>query len=477
MYKRVLLAGVLIITTALQIAAQDFAGNWQGAADVMGQKLKVVFHLTKDNGGYKAVFDSPDQQAYGIPCSNTTVAADSIFIEIKNIGVQYKGKWNKTDGITGILQQRGYSFTLNLQQLQQESVTMSKPQTPVAPFNYTVEEVTYENTIQHIHLAATLTKPRGDHKFPAVILITGSGRQDRDETIGLHKPFLVMADYLTKQGIAVLRVDDREAGKSTGNFNTATTADFATDVEAGIAYLKTRQDIDLKKIGLLGHSEGGIIAPMVAAHNKDVAFIVMLAGPVTGMKQTMDYQAVWKPLSQAGITEQDIKAYQQLYDGLIEIAVRTDSVYSLNNSIRKFYLEWKSRQSIATLTALVHGSDDEVMNSLISGFAEFRVKQNWWKFLLAYDPQDDLQKVQVPVLALNGQMDIQVDPVTNLSVINNVLTKNNNKYFKTYEVPGVNHLFQHCKLCTVNEYFQLDETFDPATLEMIGNWINTVTKQ
>lgn len=474
-----IIATWLVCSLFLNLTAQDITGIWQGQITTGGKPLRIVFHITQKENNYEAKFDSPDQNAYGLATSSTKLMADSILISIDLIKGGYRGKWDGKDAITGTMQQGPGMIAMDLIRIKDASLlpkpiaTKQKPQTPQPPFTYISEEVRYENAIEKNYLAGTLTKPTTGTKFPVVLLITGSGPQDRDETIGLHKPFALLADHLTKSGIAVLRVDDRGVGKSTGNFSIATSENFASDVMAGIQYLKTRNDIDITKIGLLGHSEGGMIAPYVAARSKDVSFMVLLAGPVVGGMQTMHYQAVEKPL--ALLSKHDQYAYQLLYDRMTNIAFDTAAANNLPIYIRKNYLEWKKQQPDSTLKNLVHGTDEEVIASFTKGFADFT--RPWWRFFLSYDVLKDFEKIKIPVLALNGEKDEQVDPIANLAAIRKILAKHKNPNSKVVEVPGVNHLFQHCKACgSVAEYLALEETFDAATLDLIGKWIQEQTR-
>ena len=476
--KKFLLISTLLCI-ALTIHAQDITGSWQGSLPANGKEVRLIFHITGSPNNYSATFDSPDQNAYGLACSSTTVEKDSLLIGIQLIKGSYHGKWDGADEIKGIYSQNGGSTSMIMKRLPKTGLpknpaTEPKPQTPKPPFSYTSEEVVFENSSQKVQLAGTFTKPANGTKFPVVLLITGSGAQDRDERIGMHKPFFLFADHLAKQGIAVLRVDDRGVGKSTGDFMKATSADFATDVMAGIAYLKTRNDIDPKKIGLMGHSEGGMIAPYVAARSKDVAFIVMLAGPVVVGKKTMYFQAVEQPL--ADETAYTRKAYGEFYKSMLAIALDSTRNKNMDTSVRNAYFKWKKQTPDSTFKILFPATDEELtIQALTVGFSD--LKRPWWQFFLTYDPKKDVSSLQIPVLALNGEKDKQVDPKANLALINELLTKNGNKHFKTYEVPGVNHLFQHCKECgSVNEYLALEETFDSTTLNMISDWIKIQVK-
>ncbi|MFQ5632902.1 MAG: alpha/beta hydrolase family protein, partial [bacterium] len=259
----------------------DISGTWQGALKISGgMELRIVFHISKnEDGSYGAKLDSPDQGAAGIPVGTVIFKDNHLRLDVPVVAGKYEGDLKEnSQTIEGEWSQGGMSLPLVLKRV--DKVEMPKrPQMPQKPYPYNEEEVSYENTDAGITLAGTLTFPKSGGQFPAIVLITGSGPQDRDESLLGHKPFLVLADHLTRNGIAVLRFDDRGVGKSTGDFTKATSEDFAGDVMAGLTYLINRKEIDSKKIGLVGHSEGGLVAPMVAANSSDVAFIVLMAGP------------------------------------------------------------------------------------------------------------------------------------------------------------------------------------------------------
>ncbi|MGA3020263.1 MAG: alpha/beta fold hydrolase, partial [Bryobacteraceae bacterium] len=275
------LMAVLALSAVVAAQGQDIDGTWQGALDTGAGTLRLVVHLSSTKDGLTATMDSPDQGASGLPVSLVKRDGSAFTLEMKALGVKFDGIISKyLSTIVGNYTHGGGSLPLVLTRgAAAAAAAPRRPQNPVKPYPYREEDVTYENQAAGIRLAGTLTIPQGKGPFPAVALITGSGPHDRDEALMDHKPFLVLADYLTRRGIAVLRTDKRGTAKSGGVYATATTADFATDTEAAIAYLKTRPEVDARKIGLIGHSEGGVIAPMVAARNKDVAFIVMMAGP------------------------------------------------------------------------------------------------------------------------------------------------------------------------------------------------------
>jgi hypothetical protein len=325
-----------------------------------------------------------------------------------------------------------------------------RPQNPKQPYPYREEEVQFENKAAGISLAATFTIPQGRGPFPAVFLITGSGPQDRDEAILGHRPFLVLADYLTRKGIAVLRADDRGFGKSSGNFATATTADFATDAEAAVAYLKTRSEVNPRQIGLVGHSEGGIIAPMVAARNPDVAFIVMMAG--------------------SGVPGDEILVSQTLL--LTEVSGKSHEEAEKNAADEREILALVKQEKDSAIL------EKEVREKLAGKIPEAQlgiqlkaVSSPWFRYFIDYDPAVALRKVTCPVLAINGEKDLQIPPKQNLPVIRRALEAGGNKNFEVDELPGLNHLFQTAKTGAIGEYAEIEETISPAALEKIASWI------
>ena len=282
--KKIVIA-IFALCLANQLKAQDIAGNWVGTIAVSGINVRLVLNIKKTSDtSYSSTIDSPDQKAFGIPCNATYIKKDSLFVAIVAIRGGYRGIWEGKDNISGTFTQ-GANISLNLKRVTDAEKTalsqeIVRPQTPKPPYNYYTEDVEYNNTSSSMHYGATFTRPNGSGKYPAVIIISGSGTQDRDGAMmGArgHKPYWVLADYLTKNGIAVLRVDDRGAGKSSlgDDINSKTSLDFSYDVEASLNYLETRPDVDKNHLGLIGHSEGGIIAPMVAARRKDISFIVL----------------------------------------------------------------------------------------------------------------------------------------------------------------------------------------------------------
>jgi len=322
---------LIAFITSFSLTAQDITGQWNGVLKVQGTQLRLVFNVTKTNNGFSSTMDSPDQGAKGIPVTNTTFANSKIKFEVANARIEYNGEL-KGNEFVGTFKQGGQEFPMNLSRTTIEKEVVKRPREPSKPYPYYSEEVTFQNTKANISLSGTLTLPKKDGIFPVVILITGSGPQNRDEELLGHKPFLIISDYLTKNGIAVLRYDDRGVGQSNGDFKTATSADFATDVESAIIFLKTRKEINEKKIGLVGHSEGGLIAPMAASKSKDVSFIVLLAGTgIQGDKLLLLQQALIAKAN--GVSETDIKKSIEINSKLFEIVVKSDDNIKLKTDL------------------------------------------------------------------------------------------------------------------------------------------------
>jgi len=450
MSKITILLLALAAGPALLAQPPDIAGDWQGVLKTPSGDLPTVVHIGKAaDGRFTGTLDSPEQGAFGIPISSVSLVGSKLSFTSAVVGASYEGTLN-ADGtaIEGAFSQRGGSFPLNLKR--GAPAPPKRPQNPVKPYPYREEDLTYPNAAAGIRLAATLTIPQGKGPFPAVALINGSGPNDRDESVMGHKPFLVLADYLTRHGIVVLRSDKRGIGKSGGIAATATSADFATDAEAAIAYLKTRNEVDPHKIGLIGHSEGGAIAPMIAARNKDVAFMVLLAGPGVRGDQIIVAQVVagneaagMSPAlaEQAGVKQRKIL-------DLVE-QEKDEAV-----------LKQKLRQELGT--AVPAAQFETVYRQLTSP---------WYRYFLAYDPAQALRKVTCPVLALIGEKDTQVPPKLNLPAIRKALEEGGNKHFEVQEMPGLNHIFQTAKTGAVAEYAQIEETMSPAVLEKVSGWI------
>lgn len=446
----------------------DFSGIWNGALKVSGIQLRIVFNISKeDNGKYKATMDSPDQGAKDIPVEKIIFQENKIKMEMPALRGEYNGILG-SDGnkIEGTWTQSGRSFQLDLERSDKPAV-LKRPQEPKEPFPYNSEEVTYKNDEAGNTLAGTFTYPKSEGPFPAVILITGSGPQNRNEELLGHKPFLVLSDYLTRQGIAVLRFDDRGIGKSTGDFSSATSEDFATDVLAGVEYLKTRNEVNKDEIGLIGHSEGGLIAPMVAVKSPDVAFIVLMAGPGLPGDQILLKQSAL--ISKAmGERNENIEKSEKVNKKIYEILKNEPDSLKAHNEIVDIFTNYYN--SLSEEDKKKAGDENTALQMLK------RVESPWFKHFLKYDLRPTLEKVNCPVLAINGEKDLQVPPKEDLEAIKAALIKGGNKNFKTVELKGLNHLFQTAKTGSPTEYNTIDETIAPIALKTIGDWILEITK-
>lgn len=339
----------------------------------------------------------------------------------------------------------------------------NRPQTPEPPFNYNVENVTFKNIKDTVTLAGTFTFPKTGKNFPAVILISGSGAQNRNEEIFDHKPFWVLADYLTKNGIAVLRYDDRGFGESTGVFSGSTSIDFGRDVSAAIDYLKTRKEIDHKKIGLIGHSEGGTIAPMIASENKDVAFVVSLAGVMTTGGELLILQKEMQ-LRAMGSSEVYISKEIDFDTGLMTV-IKKSTPETLKADLDNYTTDYfKNHPKFVS----DHGMNEEYYKQLIIN----SYSSPWVSTFIKYNPQNALENLSIPLLALNGEKDLQVPYKENFDVLRSIMENDSSKKFTLVSYPSVNHLFQECETGTVQEYQQLEQTFSPTVLKDILEWIN-----
>ena len=348
--------------------------------------------------------------------------------------------------------------------------TTERPQDPRKPFPYKEEEVTYEGKQPGVRLAGTLTLPPGRKKrFPAVLLVTGSGAQDRNETMLGHRPFLVLADYLTRRGIAVLRVDDRGIGGSYGASGSDTSASFAGDVEAGIEFLAKRKDIDPTRIGLIGHSEGGMIAPMVAAKSSNVAFIVLMAAPGVKGEKLLEQQAALVAKAR-GASDEMIALNRETQEKMFELLRQGKDYIATESELREIWGEAKNKMSADDIRAM--GDPDVVARQQIRA-----VMSPWFRYFLAYDPREALEHTRCPVLAINGELDLQVPPRQNLPAIEAALKTGGNPDFTVTELPSLNHLFQTAQTGSPAEYAKIEETLSPIALQTMGDWIVAHTKK
>lgn len=428
MIMRILLIPIIFLCA---ICTNAQTGVWSGKLDVQGTKLSLVFDLN-DN---QPTMDSPDQGVNGIAAQVERGVAGKIIIKVPSLAISYDGQW-LGNIIVGTFKQMNVSLPLTLTPGENKP---KRPQTPVGPFSYATEEVSFSNG-DYI-LNGTLTLPEGySRKTPVLLMVTGSGQQNRDEEIFEHKPFAVIADALARVGVATLRYDDRGIGDSSAKSMQWTTEDFKTDALSGLELLRDRFD----KVGVLGHSEGGTIAMMIAAENK-ADFIVSLAGMAISGAETLMWQnrIVLKGL---GFTEEQVDSYCKMLEKAFEAKANVGSMpepddYDIPESLKQNY------RAVVT-----------------------QIQMPYLDYFLSLDARSILGNVKCPVLALNGTKDIQVDYESNLSAIREYLPANSKNYIET--IDGVNHLFQHCETGQVTEYRTIEETIAPEVLEIISNWMS-----
>lgn len=463
--KKIFLLLCFLITSSL--FSQDITGKWFGKISIMGTELHFSFDFSSSNSTYSGTMDIPQQNAKGIPLSSVTFEDKTLVFKFEQAKFSYSGKLNDSNDFEGIFSQNGQNLPLNLSRNQTEIKKVKRSQEPKPPFDYEIEEVTFVNQKDKITLGGTFTSPKSDN-FPVVILISGSGQQDRNSEILGHKPFWVIADYLTKNGIGVLRVDDRGIGQSGGDFNTSTSFDFATDVESAIAFIKTKKGVNHKKIGLIGHSEGGMIAPIVASKDKNINFIVLLAGPGIPCDELLIEQT-YLIAKVSGASENEIAETQKTNKQIYDLVKSDKSNEEIKSGLENIFTNlFKNDPSFINL-------NETEKNQLINQQIE-SVSYPWFKNFLRFKPEEYLKKVKCPVLVLNGENDLQVPPKSNMLGIKNALDKGGNKKVTLKEYPKLNHLFQESVTGSTDEYGAIEQTFSPTVLTDIKDWILAQTK-
>ncbi len=455
---------LLIVLFSIATYGQEITGKWYGTLNIPGNKLPIELNITKTDKGFSTTMDSPSQKAINIPVPTTTFENGNLKFAIPAGKIQYEGILNNEAKIIGVFTQNGQKMKLDFSKTASEEVVLKRPQEPVKPYPYYSEDVTFENKKDGITLAGTITLPSKEGKFPVVVLISGSGGQNRDEEILGHKPFLVLSDYLTKNGFAVLRYDDRGIASSKGNYATATTLDFSYDTEAAVTYLLTRKEINKSKIGLIGHSEGGVIAPMVASRNKNINFIVLLAG--TGLRGDKLLLLQQELIAKSnGGTDVEIKKNKDLNSKIFNLIIKSSDDEKLKNDIT---------------TLLKQNPLDNLPEGMTQDqYIEFALNQYtniWTKYFIKLDPSVALKKVKCPVLAINGSKDLQVPSRENLEIIKNSLIKGKNKQISITEIPNLNHLFQETTTGSVSEYEKNEQTFSPIALKEILTFLKVQIK-
>lgn len=442
--------------------------NLDGELNADGQKLTLMFRISEVDGKLNTLLFVPEQLLYKYATTKTELIGDSIIIEIKSLDAVYRGIIDYQENMArGYFMQQGLSFTLDLNFVDShEAVLFERYQEPEPPFTYHSEEHIIRDNKVNIGISGTLSLPNKIDKFPLVILITGSGPQDRNQTIAGHKPFLVIADYLTKNGIAVFRYDERGVGKSNGNFAAATSADFTYDVLNIVKYFKIHPNVDSKRIGLIGHSEGGLVAMKAAARNKrDIAYIISLAGPkVSGIdllqKQMKDI------LTAQGMDSALVCTALKFQKEAFEISLKTKEMVELRKALvdlQNRYTENYTDEEIALLGLNQRNINSQVMS----------LSSAWMKYFLKTNPQVYLKKLKCPVLAVFGSNDIQVNANINAEAFEEVMSSKKNQIYQTKILKDLNHLFQSSNTGEIKEYLLIDQTISPDVLKIMEEFIKT----
>ncbi|WBO84586.1 alpha/beta hydrolase family protein [Hymenobacter yonginensis] len=447
---------VSLATPAHAQQARQLAGDWHGTLATPVNPPQLIVHITgQPTGTLAAALDVPSQKVTGLAFSGAELRQDSLILLSDFLGVRYAARLS-ADGqqLTGRWKQNGEQWPLVLQRgLPAPPPPPVRPQDPVAPLPYREQQVRFKNPGGGPELAGTLTLPAGKGPFPAVVLVSGSGPQDRDESLAGHHPFRVLADYLTRRGFAVLRYDDRGVGQSGGTFATATTADFLADAQAALAFLRTQTSVQPKRVGLLGHSEGGTIALLAGAAPNPPAFIVSLAGMgVSGRELLLRQQA--DVLRASGLDTASAGRMRRTQQALLTVIQTTPD----------------NPPAIARMVPLLKQASPGVPESTLTTMAT-QMTSPWYRYFLGLNPAPALAKVKVPVLALNGTKDVQVAPGPNLEAIRNGLQAAGNRDVTIQQLDGLNHLFQTATTGLPSEYGQISETFSPSALQIIGNWL------
>ncbi|MFN3916243.1 MAG: alpha/beta hydrolase family protein [Flavobacteriales bacterium] len=451
----------LFVVFVFQSMSQNISGSWTGYLTIKSTSLKIVFHFAQSSNQYKGTLDSPEQGAYDIPIKEVQFKNNELLLDISAIGGKYEAILTHSDTLSGTFIQGGQKLPLTVVRSNKETQKFAiRPQEPKPKFNYKIEEVKFTNEKANIKLAGTITKPNGRGPFPAVVLASGSGPQDRNEEIFNHKPFLVIADYLTNNGIAVLRYDDRGVAESEGDFSSATSADFADDAKAAFEFLKKQKNIDSKKVGIIGHSEGGMIAPMVAAEDNSVRFIILLAGPGIPIEELLILQTRKVAEAEGTPTDEIEKALAinvDLFDVALHQKDEKKAIEQFEEIITKYTSDLPNEERELALS--------ESMKSTSA------LLTPWFRFFIGYNPQTILEKVKCPVLAINGDKDVQVTAEENLAGIKKALEKGGNKNYSIHNMKGLNHLLQTANTGAVSEYAKIEETISPDVLKLMKEWI------
>lgn len=467
--RRILLVGLVLGAVGLTVLApapawagepvstdtSRFVGNWVGTLTVGGTDMRVVFRLRTDaEDELTGTMDSPDQGATDIPIGRVIVDADTLRLDVPSIAGAYAGVATEdSQALDGVWIQGGQRLPLRLERTE-TAPRVERPQEPTMPYPYESETVTFRNDEAGVALEGTLTHPETDTPVPGVVLVAGSGPSDRNASIMGHRPFLVLADALTRRGFAVLRFDERGVGQSEGTQEGATSADLAQDVKAAVDALARQEEVASGRIGIVGHSEGGIIAPMVATRSGEVSFLVLLAAPGLPGDAILADQLNRRIREQGG--NRRIRALQRgTQDRIFEVLKQDADSATIASELRKIMIQSRGIEGEETI-------DREIE----------RLMDPWLRFYISHDPRPTLREVDVPVLALAGAKDQQVAPDTNQAAIAEALDAANNPNVTVRTLDGLNHLFQTAETGSPSEYGRIEETFDPEAIDVMADWID-----
>lgn len=461
------LCALLLILVAVPIAAaqappllpgteQKPAGRWTGALEVPGQKLEMSILLKRQGAGWEGSLDVPAQGIKEMPLSDLVIEGEALRFALEGIpgDPTYEGTI-RGDIIEGEFNQGGATVPLVFK-YGVEIAQLNRPQEPKPPYPYLVIDVKFDSLSDGVKLAGTITLPQGEGPFPAVVLVSGSGAQNRDEEVFGHKPFLVLADRLTRAGIAVLRYDDRGVGASTGDATTATTSDLSMDAQAAVRFLRKQPQVKTDAVGIAGHSEGGIIAPMVAARSEDANFIILMAGPGVPGDQVLIRQVREGALAE-GAAADAAEAISKTVSEVVELVQANAEEAVIRGAMEKLLRMQVGAAADAPLPA---GMVDAVYKQFAG---------EWFRYFFSYDPAEALRKVNVPVLVLQGKLDRQVNAQVNVEAIKRALEHNPNVRVEVFE--NLNHLFQPAKTGGGSEYAQIETTMDEQVPRVIAEWI------
>lgn len=447
----------LMTTFSLSLFAQDITGNWTGIITGSKGSVEFSFSISKNRDLLESTIDVPKYGIKGVKAEKASLADSTLIMSFTKLNLTYEAKVINSSEIKGKLLVSGRDpISLNLKP---GKIEINRPQEPLPPFDYYTEDITFTNS-EGIPIKGTLSLPKKNRKFPVVIIISGSGPHDRVGEMYGHKPYLVIADHLTKNGIGVLRYDERGIGESGGDFKTATISEFSDDVSSAITYLKTRKDIRKKKIGLIGHSLGGIVGPKVASERTDVSFLVLMAAPgLNGDELMLIQKAAFE--KEAGLNEEQVEFGQIMMKNSYAIITETNlENKTLKDSLHSFFIKDYGLK-------IPENQREAMVNQI--GSSEI-------VSLIRSQPSEFLEKVKCPVLAINGSKDLQVTPKENLEAIKTSLEKNGNTSFEILEFDNLNHLFQESKTGLLTEYAQIEQTIHPEVLEKMTGWIIKQTK-